>query len=70
MLTEVSMNPAGRLAAWRMVRQHWDLVSELFGHGAFTLGAIIKSVTSSFNSEFDLAEVSFHYILINFNEFF
>ena len=52
------MNPAGRLAAWRMVRQHWDVVSDLFGHGSFTLGAIIKSVTSSFNSEFDLKEAS------------
>lgn len=56
-LSEVSRNPGGQLAAWRMVRKHWDTIAYLFGKGSFTLGAIIKSVTSHFSTEFDLAEV-------------
>ncbi|XP_042892988.1 endoplasmic reticulum aminopeptidase 1-like isoform X2 [Penaeus japonicus] len=56
-LREVSQNPGGRLSAWRMVRQHWTQISQLFGHGSFTIGAIIKAVTSPFTSAFDLGEV-------------
>nr|XP_027215499.1 endoplasmic reticulum aminopeptidase 1-like [Penaeus vannamei] len=56
-LSEVSQNPGGRLSAWRMVRQHWTQISQLFGHGSFTIGAIIKAVTSPFTSAFDLGEV-------------
>lgn len=56
-LKEVSKNPGGRLPAWRMVRQHWSKISQLFGHGSFTIGAIIKAVTSPFTSSFDLGEV-------------
>ncbi|XP_076056130.1 endoplasmic reticulum aminopeptidase 1-like [Oratosquilla oratoria] len=56
-LAEVSRNPGGRLSAWRMVRQYWDRISQLFGHGSFTIGAIIKAVTSPFSSSFDLNEV-------------
>lgn len=57
-LEEVSRNPAGRLPAWHMVRQHWSQISQLFGQGSFTLGGIIRAVTSSFTSAFDLSEVS------------
>ncbi|XP_042237280.1 endoplasmic reticulum aminopeptidase 1-like isoform X3 [Homarus americanus] len=56
-LKQVSKNPGGRLSAWRMVRQHWSQISQLFGHGSFTMGAIIKAVTSPFTSSFDLGEV-------------
>ncbi|KAK7083064.1 hypothetical protein SK128_003602 [Halocaridina rubra] len=56
-LKEVSKNPGGRVSAWRMVRQHWPQISHLFGHGSFTIGAIIKAVTSPFTSAFDLGEV-------------
>ncbi|KAK4316254.1 hypothetical protein Pmani_012574 [Petrolisthes manimaculis] len=56
-LKEVSKNPGGRLPAWRMVRQHWTEISALFGHGSFTMGAIIKAVTSPFTSSFELGEV-------------
>ncbi|XP_045619599.1 endoplasmic reticulum aminopeptidase 1 isoform X2 [Procambarus clarkii] len=56
-LKEVSKNPGGILPAWRMVRQHWQKISRLFGHGSFTMGAIIKAVTSPFTSSFDLGEV-------------
>ncbi|XP_068243383.1 endoplasmic reticulum aminopeptidase 1-like isoform X1 [Palaemon carinicauda] len=56
-LKEVSRNPGGRVSAWRMVRQHWPQISQLFGHGSFTIGAIIKAVTSPFTSSFDLGEV-------------
>ncbi|XP_050726718.1 endoplasmic reticulum aminopeptidase 1-like isoform X3 [Eriocheir sinensis] len=56
-LQEMSRNPGGRLPAWHMVRQHWSQISQLFGHGSFTLGAIIRAVTSGFTSAFDLSEV-------------
>ncbi|CAL4086080.1 unnamed protein product, partial [Meganyctiphanes norvegica] len=57
-LREVASNPGGRLPAWRMVREHWNKIVELFGSGSFTIGAIIKAVTSPFTSAFDLQEVS------------
>ncbi|MPC62700.1 Endoplasmic reticulum aminopeptidase 2 [Portunus trituberculatus] len=57
-LQEVSKNPSGRFPAWRMVRQHWAQISRQFGQGSFTIGSIIKAVTSTFTSAFDLGEVS------------
>lgn len=60
-LQEVSQNPSGRLPAWRMVRQHWSQIAHLFGHGSFTMGAIIKAITSTFTSAFDLGEVEFFF---------
>lgn len=72
-LKEVSKNPSGRLPAWSMVRQHWTQISELFGHGSFTMGAIIKAVTSTFTSTFELGEVWFfkiHCKVLNFLEWF
>lgn len=57
-IQEMSRNPGGRLPAWHMVRQHWSQITELFGHGSFTMGAIIRAVTSGFTSTFDLGEVS------------
>ncbi|XP_045130834.1 endoplasmic reticulum aminopeptidase 1-like isoform X2 [Portunus trituberculatus] len=56
-LQEVSKNPSGRFPAWRMVRQHWAQISRQFGQGSFTIGSIIKAVTSTFTSAFDLGEV-------------
>ena len=56
--SEVSKNPDGRLAAWRVVRKHWPDLLALYGHSSFAISAIIKAVTVHHTSLFDLQEVN------------
>ena len=56
-LSSVASNPVGTLLAWRHLQRHWDTIFEKFHSGSFTMGNIIKSVTSHFSTEFDLNQV-------------
>eukprot|EP00088_Acartia_fossae_P062121 TRINITY_DN7480_c0_g1_i2.p1 TRINITY_DN7480_c0_g1~~TRINITY_DN7480_c0_g1_i2.p1 ORF type:complete len:963 (-),score=180.19 TRINITY_DN7480_c0_g1_i2:184-3072(-) len=56
-LTTISRNPSGTGLAWRHLRRHWDRYFGKFGEGSFTISEIIKGVTSSFSTQFDLEQV-------------
>ncbi|XP_064596081.1 endoplasmic reticulum aminopeptidase 2-like [Liolophura sinensis] len=53
----VAVNPSGRLLAWRFVRQNWATILERMGSGLFTGSRIIRSIASSFSTQFDFDEV-------------
>lgn len=57
-LASVAENPAGTLLAWRQLQRFWTRYFEMFGHGSFTMGSIIKAVTAFFSTQFDYDQVS------------
>jgi len=56
-ISHISSNPAGNILAWRHIRRYWDKYYKSFGEGSFIIGHIIKGVTSTFSTQFDLDQV-------------
>nr|AMO02529.1 aminopeptidase N5 [Tityus serrulatus] len=56
-LATVSHNPAGRLLAWRFVRENWATLLDMFGQGSFSMDVIISEVISHFSTRFDYNEI-------------
>ncbi|XP_021377931.1 uncharacterized protein LOC110466016 isoform X1 [Mizuhopecten yessoensis] len=53
----VSGHSIGRDLAWNFIRAKWDILLTEFGGGSFSFANIIKDITSSFNTEFDLEQL-------------
>ncbi|CAG2115119.1 unnamed protein product [Medioppia subpectinata] len=57
----VASSNYGRDIAYNFLRDQWDLIVKYFGKSFFSFGSLVKSVTSSMNSEFELRQLQEFY---------
>ncbi|XP_056008322.1 putative aminopeptidase-2 isoform X2 [Ostrea edulis] len=53
----VSQNSVGRYLAWEFMQENWDTLREKFGSGFFKFAFLIKGVTESFNTGYQLKQL-------------
>lgn len=53
----ISRTPTGRFMAFDFLRDKWDKIKKIHGSGFFIISNMIKSVTSSLNTPFELKEL-------------
>ncbi|XP_060566248.1 aminopeptidase N-like [Ruditapes philippinarum] len=54
----ISRNTIGRSLAWDFFRAKWDFLLNDFGTGSFSFSSLISGITSSFNTQFDLEQLT------------
>ncbi|CAH1789477.1 unnamed protein product [Owenia fusiformis] len=53
----ISRNPIGRPLAWDFMRSNWNYIFDKYGTGFFAFTSMLKGITESFNTEFQLQQV-------------
>ncbi|XP_052782181.1 putative aminopeptidase-2 isoform X1 [Mya arenaria] len=56
-LVYIGQNPIGQLLTWDFVRGEWDYLQNTYGKGVFSFTSLIRGLTSSFNTEFQLSQL-------------
>jgi aminopeptidase N len=57
-MSGVANNDVGNFLAFNFVREKWSTIRKYFGTG-FSLGGVIKTIASKFNTPYDLEELQF-----------